>query len=223
MKKSYPRIGIRPIIDGRRGGIRESLEEKTMKMAALVADLYRSELKYSDGTPVECVIADTTIGGVAEAAMAAEKFSREHVGAVISVTPCWCYGAETIDMDPQIPKAIWGFNGTERPGAVYLASALAGHNQKGLPAFGIYGAEVQDLDDSTIPQDVREKLLLFGRSAVAVMQMRGRSYLSIGSVSMGIAGSIPSPDFFQEYLGMRNEYVDCSEIQRRIDLGIYDK
>ncbi len=223
MKKSYPRIGIRPIIDGRRGGIRESLEEKTMKMASMVAELYRNELKYSDGTPVECVIADTTIGGVAEAAMAAEKFSREHVGAVISVTPCWCYGAETIDMDPQMPKAIWGFNGTERPGAVYLASALAGHNQKGLPAFGIYGGEVQDLEDSEIPQDVREKLLLFGRSAVAVMQMKGRSYLSIGSVSMGIAGSIPSPDFFQEYLGMRNEYVDCSEIQRRIDLGIYDR
>lgn len=223
MKKSYPGIGIRPIIDGRRGGIRESLEEKTMKMASMVAELYEKELKYSDGTPVRCVIADTTIGGVAEAAMAAEKFSREQVGAVVSVTPCWCYGAETIDMDPLIPKAIWGFNGTERPGAVYLASALAGHNQKGLPAFGIYGSEVQDLDDSEIPADVREKLLLFGRSALAVMQMKGKSYLSIGSVSMGIAGSIPSPDFFQEYLGMRNEYVDCSEIQRRIELGIYDK
>lgn len=223
MKRSYPRIGIRPIIDGRRGGIRESLEEKTMKMATMVAGLYRSELKYSDGTPVECVIADTTIGGVAEAAAAAEKFRAENVGAVISVTPCWCYGAETIDMDPLMPKAIWGFNGTERPGAVYLASALAGHNQKGLPAFGIYGGDVQDLDDSAIPDDVREKLLLFGRSAVAVMQMKGKSYLSIGSVSMGIAGSIPDPDFFQEYLGMRNEYVDCSEIQRRIDLGIYDR
>ena len=223
MKRSYPRIGIRPIIDGRRGGIRESLEEKTMKMATMVAGLYRSELKYSDGTPVECVIADTTIGGVAEAAAAAEKFRAENVGAVISVTPCWCYGAETIDMDPLMPKAIWGFNGTERPGAVYLASALAGHNQKGLPAFGIYGGDVQDLDDSAIPDDVREKLLLFGRSAVAVMKMKGKSYLSIGSVSMGIAGSIPDPDFFQEYLGMRNEYVDCSEIQRRIDLGIYDR
>ena len=223
MKRSYPRIGIRPIIDGRRGGIRESLEEKTMKMATMVAGLYRSELKYSDGTPVECVIADTTIGGVAEAAAAAEKFRAENVGAVISVTPCWCYGAETIDMDPLMPKAIWGFNGTERPGAVYLASALAGHNQKGLPAFGIYGGDVQDLDDSAIPDDVREKLLLFGRSAVAVMHMKGKSYLSIGSVSMGIAGSIPDPDFFQEYLGMRNEYVDCSEIQRRIDLGIYDR
>jgi L-fucose isomerase len=223
MKKIYPKIGIRPIIDGRRGGIRESLEEKTMKMATMVAELYKSELKYSDGTPVECVIADTTIGGVAEAAMAAEKFSVNNVGAVVSVTPCWCYGAETIDMDSLMPKAIWGFNGTERPGAVYLASALAGHNQKGLPAFGIYGGDVQDLNDSSIPEDVKEKLLRFGRSAVAVMQMKGKSYLSIGSVSMGIAGSIPTPEFFQEYLGMRNEYVDCSEIQRRIDLGIYDK
>lgn len=222
MKKSYPKIGIRPIIDGRRGGIRESLEEKTMKMATMVAGLYESELKYSDGTPVKCVIADTTIGGVAEAAMAAEKFASENVGAVVSVTPCWCYGAETIDMDPLMPKAIWGFNGTERPGAVYLASALAGHNQKGLPAFGIYGGDVQDLEDSSMPGDVREKLLRFGKAAVAVMQMKGKSYLSIGSVSMGIAGSIPNPDFFQEYLGMRNEYVDCSEIQRRIDLGIYD-
>ena len=222
MKKSYPKIGIRPIIDGRRGGIRESLEEKTMKMATMVAELYNSELKYSDGTPVECVIADTTIGGVAEAAMAADKFRTENVGAVVSVTPCWCYGAETIDMDPLMPKAIWGFNGTERPGAVYLASALAGHNQKGLPTFGIYGSSVQDLEDSIIPEDVSEKLLLFGRSALAVMQMRGKSYLSIGSVSMGIAGSIPDPDFFQEYLGMRSEYVDCSEIQRRIELGIFD-
>ena len=223
MKNVHPKIGIRPIIDGRRGGIRESLEEMTMTLARSVASLYASELRYADGAPVECVIADTTIGGVEEAALAAEKFKLEGVGAVISVTPCWCYGAETIDMDPFMPKAIWGFNGTERPGAVYLASALAGHNQKGLPAFGIYGSEVQDLTDAgVIPDDVREKLLLFGRAAVAVMQMRGKSYLSIGSVSMGIAGSIPDPDFFQEYLGMRNEYVDCSEIQRRIELGIYD-
>ncbi len=221
--KSYPKIGIRPIIDGRRRGIRESLEEMTMGLARRVAELYAAELRYADGTPVECVIADTTIGGVAEAAAAAEKFRDNHVGAVLSVTPCWCYGAETIDMDPLMPKAIWGFNGTERPGAVYLASALAGHNRKGLPAFGIYGRDVQDLSDETIPDDVREKLLLFGRSAVALMQMRGKSYLSIGSVSMGIAGSTPDPDFFQEYLGMRNEYVDCSEIARRIELEIYDK
>ncbi len=223
MTTKYPKIGIRPIIDGRRGGIRESLEDMTMGMARLVAELYAKELTYSDGTPVECVIADTTIGGVAEAAAATEKFKGHNVGAVISVTPCWCYGAETIDMDPLMPKAIWGFNKTERPGAVYLASALAGHNQKGLPAFGIYGHEVQDKDDNTITDDVREKLLRWGRAAVAVMQMRGKSYLSIGSVSMGIAGSIPDPDFFQDYLGMRTEYVDCSEIERRVELGIYDK
>lgn len=219
---NYLRIGIRPIIDGRRGGIRESLEEMTMGMAKALANLYSSELFYSDGHPVECVIADTTIGGVAEAAAATEKFKACNVGTVVSVTPCWCYGVETIDMDPLMPKAIWGFNKTERPGAVYLASALAGHNQKGLPAFGIYGHEVQAKDDNSITDDVREKLLRFGRAAVAVMQMRGKSYLSIGSVSMGIAGSIPDPDFFQEYLGMRNEYVDCSEIERRVELGIYD-
>lgn len=223
MTTSHPKIGIRPIIDGRRGGIRESLEAMTMGMAQRVARLYSEELRYSDGSPVECVIADTTIGGVAEAAACTDKFRDSNVGAVLSVTPCWCYGAETIDMDPLTPKAIWGFNGTERPGAVYLASALAGHNQKGLPAFGIYGRDVQDMDDDTIPADVREKLLRFGRAAVAVMQMRGKSYLSIGSVSMGIAGSMPDPDFFQEYLGMRNEAVDCSEIERRIELGIYDK
>lgn len=223
MDNRHRKIGIRPIIDGRRGGIRESLEGMTMEMARRVAALYADRLRYSDGTPVECVIADTTIGGVKEAAMAAEKFADNNVGAVLSVTPCWCYGAETIDMDPLMPKAIWGFNKTQRPGAVYLASALAGHNQKGLPAFGIYGCDVQDVDDNSITPDVEEKLLRFGRAAVAVMEMRGMSYLSIGSVSMGIAGSIPDPDFFQEYLGMRNEYVDCSEIARRIELGIYDK
>lgn len=223
MNTSHPKIGIRPIIDGRRGGIRESLEAMTMGMAERVARLYGEQLRYADGSPVECVIADTTIGGVAEAAACADKFRDNNVGAVLSVTPCWCYGAETIDMDPLTPKAIWGFNGTERPGAVYLASALAGHNQKGLPAFGIYGRDVQDVTDTSIPSDVREKLLRFGRAALAVMQMRGRSYLSIGSVSMGIAGSMPDPDFFQEYLGMRNEAVDCSEIERRIELGIYDK
>ena len=220
--KNYPKIGIRPIIDGRRGGIRESLEDMTMGMAESVAKLYSEKLRYSDGTPVQCVIADRTIGGVAEAAMATEKFSVNNVGAVLSVTPCWCYGSETIDMDPLMPKAIWGFNKTQRPGAVYLASALAGHNQKGLPAFGIYGHDVQDVDDNTITPDVEEKLLRFGRAAVAVMEMKGKSYLNIGSVSMGIAGSMPDPDFFQDYLGMRSEYVDCSEIARRIELGIYD-
>ena len=205
-----PKIGIRPIIDGRRGGIRESLEDMTMAMAHKVAELYSSVLRHSDGTSVECVIADTTIGGVAEAAMAAEKFRNSGVGVVLSVTPCWCYGFETIDMDGEMPKAIWGFNGTERPGAVYLASALASHTQKGLPTFGIYG------------RDVQEKLLRFARAGIAVATMKGKSYLSIGSVSMGIAGSIPNPDFFQEYLGMRNEYVDASEIERRVQLGIYD-
>lgn len=222
LTNNNPRIGIRPIIDGRRGGIRESLEETTMNMAKSVAALFSAKLRYCDGTPVECVIADRCIGGVAEAAMCAEKFSKENVGAVLSVTPCWCYGVETIDMDTQMPKAIWGFNGTERPGAVYLASALAGHTQKGLPAFGIYGHDVQDMGDSAIPADVEEKLLRFARAAIAVAAMKGKSYLSIGSVSMGIAGSIPNPDFFQEYLGIRNEQVDASEIERRVQLGIYD-
>lgn len=217
-----PKIGIRPVIDGRRGGIRESLEEMTMMMARKVAELYSTVLRHGDGSAVECVIADTTIGGVAEAALAAEKFKNSSVGAVVTVTPCWCYGFETIDMDTDLPKAIWGFNGTERPGAVYLASALAGHTQKGLPAFGIYGRDVQDVDNLDIPDDVREKLLRFGRAAIAVATMKGKSYLTIGSVSMGIAGSIPNPDFFQEYLGMRNEYVDACEIERRVQLGIYD-
>lgn len=223
MQINHPKIGIRPIIDGRRGGIRESLEDMTMNMARRVVKLYHDYLRYEDGEPVECVVADRTIGGVREAAMAADKFRDNNVGAVLSVSPCWCYGSETIDMDPIMPKAIWGFNATERPGAVYLAAALAGHNQKGIPAFGIYGRDVQEAGDETVPEDVKEKLLRFGRSAVAVMQMRGKSYLSIGSVSMGIAGSTPVPDFFQDYLGMRNEYVDCSEIERRIQLGIFDK
>ena len=218
-----PKIGIRPIIDGRRGGIRESLEDMTMAMAHKVAELYSSVLCHGDGTPVECVIADTTIGGVAEAAMAAEKFRNSGVGVVLSVTPCWCYGFETIDMDGEMPKAIWGFNGTERPGAVYLAAVLAGHAQKGLPAFGIYGRDVQDLDDNSIPADVAEKLLRFARAAQAVATMRGKSYLSMGSVSMGIAGSIVNPDFFQEYLGIRCESVDLTEIIRRMTEGIYDK
>ena len=218
-----PKIGIRPIIDGRRGGIRESLEEMTMNMAKRVAELYSSTLRYSNGKAVECVIADTTIGGVAEAARADEKFRKSGVGVILSVTPCWCYGFETINMDGDMPRAIWGFNGTERPGAVYLACTLAAHTQKGLPTFGIYGRDVQDVDSKEIPKDVREKLLRFARAGIAVAEMRGKSYLSIGSVSMGIGGSIPNPDFFQEYLGMRNEYVDASEIERRIQLGIYDK
>lgn len=218
----HPKIGIRPTIDGRQGGVRESLEEKTMTLAANVAALISSNLRYTDGTPVECVIADGTIGRVAESAACAEKFEREGVGGTITVTSCWCYGSETMDMNPYWPKAVWGFNGTERPGAVYLAAVLAAHAQKGLPAFGIYGHDVQDLEDNSIPEDVAEKILRFARGAVAVAEMRGESYLSIGSVTMGIAGSIVDTDFFQKYLGMRNESVDEVEILRRMDLGIYD-
>lgn len=223
MKNSFPKIGIRPIIDGRRHGICESLEDMTMGLARRVAEFYSEKLRYPDGSPVQCVLADTCIGGVKEAADCAEKFAREGVGVSLSVTPCWCYGSETIDMDPLIPKAIWGFNGTERPGAVYLAAALAAHNQKGLPTFGIYGKDIQDLTDPTIPEDVQEKLLRFAKAGLAVAIMRRKSYLAIGSVSMGIAGSIVNPEFLQEYLGMRTEYVDCSEILRRVQLEIYDK
>ena len=217
-----PKIGIRPTIDARQGGVRESLEAQTMDMAKNLADFITSNLKYSDGNPVECVIADTTIGRVDEAAACAEKFKLSGVGATITVTPAWCYGSETIDMDSHLPKAIWGFNGTERPGAVYLAAALAGHNQKGIPAFGIYGRDVQDGGDNTIPADVQDKILRFTKAAIAVASLKGKSYLSIGSVSMGIAGSIVNTDFFQEYLGMRNESVDMSEINRRVQLSIFD-
>ncbi|RZN57057.1 L-fucose isomerase [Avibacterium paragallinarum] len=222
-KSSPIKIGIRPTIDGRRMGVRESLEDQTMAMAKSVAQLLESHIRHSDGSFVECVIADSCIGGVTEAAACAEKFKLENVGAVITVTPCWCYGSETIDMDPHMPKAIWGFNGTERPGAVYLAAALAGHSQMGLPAFSIYGTEVQEAQDTRIPEDVKEKLLRFARAALTVATIRGKSYLSIGSVSMGIAGSIVDQQFFQEYLGMRNEYVDMSEIKRRLDRKIYDE
>ena len=222
--KSIPvKIGIRPTIDGRRLGVRESLEDQTMRMAKSVAELLQSHIRHTDGTFVECVIADTCIGGVAEAAACAEKFKLNNVGLTITVTPCWCYGSETIDMDPHMPKAIWGFNGTERPGAVYLAAALAGHSQLGLPAFSIYGTEVQEANDTRIPADVKEKLLRFTRAGLAVATIRGKSYLSIGSVSMGIAGSIVNQQFFQEYLGMRNEYVDMTEIKRRLDRKIYDQ
>lgn len=219
----YPKIGIRPTIDGRQGGVRESLEDKTMSLAKAVAELISANVRYADGKPVECVIADGTIGRVAESAACAAKFERENVGATISVTSCWCYGSETMDMHPHWPKAVWGFNGTERPGAVYLAAVLAGHAQKGLPAFGIYGHDVQDLEDNTIPADVAEKILRWARAAVAVAQMRGESYLSIGSQCMGIAGSIVDQNFFQDYLGMRNESVDETEILRRMEEGIYDK
>ncbi|WP_290796454.1 L-fucose isomerase [Flavihumibacter sp. UBA7668] len=219
----YPRIGIRPIIDGRLGGIRESLEETTMNMAKAVAKLYEKEIRYPDGSPVQVVIADSCIGGVKEASNCAEKFERENVGVSLSVTPCWCYGSETMDMNPMLPKAIWGFNGTERPGAVYLAATLAAHNQFGLPSFGIYGQDVQDMGDATIPNDVRDRLLSFARAGLSVALMRGKSYLAIGSVSMGIAGSIVNNDFFQSYMGMRTEYVDSTEIVRRIEKKIYDE
>ena len=223
MMKNYPKIGIRPIIDGRQGGIRESLEDKTMNLAKAVAELISTNLRNGDGSPVECVIADGTIGRVAEAAACAEKFEKCGVGSTISVTSCWCYGSETMDMNPYYPKAVWGFNGTERPGAVYLAAVLAAHAQKGLPTFGIYGHDVQDLEDNSIPADVAEKILRWAKAAQAVATMRGKSYLSIGNVSMGIAGSIVNADFLQEYLGLRAEQVDMTEILRRIQEGIYDK
>lgn len=222
---SYPVIGIRPTIDGRRGPlkVRESLEVQTMNMAKNAAKLISENVFYSNGEPVKVVIADTTIGRVAEAAACADKFKKEGVDITITVTPCWCYGSETMDMDPMTIKAVWGFNGTERPGAVYLAAVLAGHAQKGLPAFGIYGHDVQDLDDTTIPEDVAEKMLRFARAAVAVATMRGKSYLQIGSICMGIAGSIVNVELFEEYLGMRVESVDEVEIIRRMSEGIYDE
>ena len=221
----YPVIGIRPTIDGRRGylKVRESLEDQTMNMAKAAAALFTENLRYSNGEPVKVVIADTTIGRVGEAAACADKFRREGVDITLTVTPCWCYGAETMDMDPKTIKGVWGFNGTERPGAVYLASVLATHAQKGLPAFGIYGHDVQDMDDTSIPEDVKEKLLRFGRAAVAVATMRGKSYLQIGSICMGIGGSIIDPAFIEEYLGMRVESVDEVEVIRRMSEGIYDE
>ncbi len=223
LRGALPKIGIRPTIDGRRKGVRESLEAQTMEMARTAAKFLSENMRHANGLPVECVIADTCIGGVAEAAAAADKFAREGVGLSLTLTQCWCYGSETMDMDPLIPKAVWGFNGTERPGAVYLAAVLAGHNQLGLPAFGIYGRDVQDPSDKTIPADVKEKLLQFAQAGLAVAEMRGKSYLSLGSVSMGIAGSVVNPSFFKNYLGMRNEYVDMAEFIRRFDEEIYDK
>ena len=219
---SLPKVGIRPTIDGRLGGVRESLEKQTMVMAKSAAKLIAAGLRYPNGKPVECVIADTCIGGVTEASACAEKFACEGVGVSLTVTPCWCYGSETMDMNPAIPKAVWGFNGTERPGAVYLAAVLAGHSQKGLPAFGIYGHDVQDAGDKTIPTDVQEKILRFARAGLAVALMRGKSYLGMGGVSMGIAGSIADQAFFESYLGMRVETIDMTEFLRRVDKGIFD-
>ena len=220
---SLPKIGIRPTIDGRRRGVRESLEDKTMGMAKTVAAFLEANLRHPSGEKVECVIADSTIGGVAEAVRCEDKFQKENVGVSLTVTPCWCYGTETIDQNPHRVKAIWGFNGTERPGAVYLAAAAAGHDQMGLPVFTIYGKDVQDVTDTEIPEDVQEKLLKFAKAGLAVATMKDKSYLSIGSVSMGIAGSVVDPNFFSDYLGMRNEYIDMCEISRRIEEGIYDK
>jgi L-fucose/D-arabinose isomerase len=217
-----PKVGIRPVIDGREKGIRESLENQTMNMAKSAANLIQKSLKFPGGEAVECVISETTIGGVADAARCADQFQREGVSVSLTVTPCWCYGNEVMDSDLFIPKAIWGFNGTERPGAVYLASALAGYNQSGLPTFSIYGRDVQDSDDQAIPEDVKEKILRFVKAGLAVSLMKGKTYLSLGYTSMGIAGSTVSPDFFRDYLGMRTEFVDMSEILRRIELGIFD-
>jgi L-fucose isomerase len=218
----FPKIGIRPAIDGRRKGVRESLEAQTMGMARSTAAFLSANLRYPNGRSVECVLADTCIGGVAEAAQTADKFNRAGVGLSITVSPCWCYGSETMDMDPLIPKAVWGFNGTERPGAVYLAAVLAAHNQKGLPAFSIYGHDVQDSSDASIPADVQQRLLRFARAGLAVAMLKGKSYLSLGGVSMGISGSIVDQPFFEQYLGMRVEVVDMSEVLRRIQEGIYD-
>lgn len=219
----YPKIGIRPTIDGRWGGVRESLEEQTMNMAKRAVKLIEENLKYPDGTPVQCVVSDTTIGGGVEAANCQDKFASENVVATLTVTPCWCYGTETFDMDPKTIKAVWGFNGTERPGAVYLAAVLAAHTQKGLPAFGIYGQDVQEKDDTTIPKDVEEKILRFARCAVAVGWMKNKSYVNLGGVSMGIMGSYCDTQMFQKYFGIRAEWCDLTEILRRITLEIYDK
>lgn len=221
----YPVIGIRPVIDGRRGvlRVRESLEAQTMGMAKAAAKLFTDNIKYSNGELVKVIIADTTIGRAAESAACAAKFKKEGVDITLTVTPCWCYGAETMDMDPMTIKGVWGFNGTERPGAVYLASVLATHAQKGLPAFGIYGKDVRDAGDASIPEDVMEKLLRFGRAAVAAATMRGKSYLQIGSICMGIGGSIIDPAFIEEYLGMRVESVDEVELIRRMTEGIYEE
>ncbi len=222
LRGEMPKVGIRPTIDGRRKGVRESLEDQTMNMAKAAAKLICENLRHPNGLPVECVIADSTIGGFAEAADCADKFRKENVGVSLTVTPCWCYGSETMDMDTLTPKAVWGFNGTERPGAVYLAAVLAAHAQKGLPAFGIYGREVQDASDTSIHDDVKEKILRFIKAGLAAAYMKGKAYLSFGGVSMGIAGSIVDQDFFQKYLGMRTEVVDMSEFIRRMEEGIYD-
>lgn len=218
----YPKIGIRPAIDGRWGGVREGLEQQTMAMAKSAATLITENVRYPDGTPVQCVIGCTTIGGGAEAARVADQFATENVVATLTVTPCWCYGTETFDMDPHTIKAVWGFNGTERPGAVYLAAVLAAHAQRGLPAFSIYGHDVQDRDDTAVPADVAEKILRFARCAIAVGWMKNKAYVNVGAVSMGIAGSFCDASVLQKYFGIRAEWVDEVEILRRMQIGIYD-
>lgn len=223
LRGPLPKVGIRPVIDGRYGGVRESLEGLTMGMAKMAADFITANLKHSCGLPVECVIADGCIGGYAEAADCSPKFQREAVGLSLTVTPCWCYGTETMDDDPLRPKAIWGFNGTDRPGAVYLAATLSGHAQKGLPCFGIYGRDVQDLGDETIPEDVQKRILQFVRAGLAVATMRGKSYLAMGGVSMGIAGSMVDQSFFENWLGMRVESVDMSEVLGRMQHNVFDQ
>jgi L-fucose isomerase len=221
--ENLPKIGIRPTIDGRLGGVRESLEDLTMAQAKRIAALIRKNLRYPNGKRVDCVIADTCIGGIAESRACADKFKRENVGVSLTITPCWCYGSETMDMDPHLPKAIWGFNGTERPGAVYLAAALAGHTQKGLPAFGIYGKDVQEANAKDIPEDVATKILNFCQAGLAVAIMRGKAYLSMGGTSMGIAGSMVDYDFWEKWLGMRVEDIDMSEFIGRMNKGMYDE
>ena len=218
----HPKIGIRPTIDGRWGGVREALEAQTRGMAEAAKSLIERKLCYPDGMPVECIISPVTIGGSAEAHACEAYFSTQNVCGTLTVTPCWCYGTETMELDPMTIKAVWGFNGTERPGAVYLAAVMAAYAQRGLPAFSIYGQHVQDADYRSIPADVEEKILSFARGAIAVGIMRGQSYVNIGAVAMGIAGSSVNVDFLQKYLGMRTEWVDMSEVLRRIKLEIYD-
>jgi L-fucose isomerase len=217
------RIGIRPVIDGRWGGVREGLEKQTMDLARAAKKLIEENVFYQDGSPCEVVISPTTIGGGKEAYDCQQFFIRENVTATLSVTPCWCYGSETMDLNPITTKAIWGFNGTERPGAVYLAAAMAAHAQRGLPAFAIYGEDVQDIGSDGITPDVAEKILRFARCALVVGQIKDRAYVSIGSVSMGIGGSFLDASMMQKYFGIRAEWVDMTEILRRIDLEIYDK
>lgn len=221
--KNYPVIGIRPIVDSRRLGIRDALEGKVRQMAESAKRLIQDNVFYADGTPARVVIYSGSIAGGEEAARCEEEFAAQHVTATLSVTPSWCYPLETIDMNPMTTKAIWGFNGTQRPGAVYLAAAMAAHNQMHRPCFSIYGRDVQDMEEEEIPRDVQEKILRFAKCALAVGQMQNKAYVGFGAVSMGIMGSFLDPAFYMHYLGMRPEWVDMTEILRRMEQGIYDK